>query len=268
MGLIEYFLPERLPRQVVYAGESHAEVITLARGRVSKRRRLEGAALAEGRERDWDAVLDELQPQETGVIFGASPFIFNLFDFDKLPWQTKACNELVSWRLQKIFPGDLAAYDHRFYRLDRRRVFSILSPRVLRESIEARFRERRVLLTYMGSSTMTLLMRMRTAKPAPDFFIESDGTACTMLFRNRYALQYVRKFRGSSPADTVEEAVRTVGFVREQYGIEPRRYWLVAHSDGAAALESRLAALAPSAGPAFTRLQAGLGETPYIPGSQ
>lgn len=268
MGLIAFFLPERLPRQVVYAGDRHAEVLSLARGRVTGRRRLEGVALAEALAdggHGWAEVMAELRPVETGIVFSASPFIYNLFDFDRLPWPNKACGELVAWRLQKIFPGDLAAYDQRFFRLDRKRILSILAPRSLRETAEARFREKGVPLTFIGSSTLTLLRRMQAARPAPDFFIESDGPACTLLFQNRRTPIYIRTFRGSSPADAVEEALKTVAFVRGQYGVEPRRYWLIDHRDGAAALATALASLA---GQEYTRLQSGLGEAPHIPGSR
>ncbi len=267
MGLSEFFLPERLPRQLIYAGDRYAEIVTLTKGRVGDRRRMEGADLVgeAGDGRGWAEVMAGLRPQETGIVFNASAFIFNFFDFDKLPWQKKALGELVAWRLQKIFPGNIESYDHRFYRLDRRRILSILAPRALAETAKARFREKCVPLTFIGSTTLTLLSRMVTAKPAPDFFIESDGAACTMLFQNRRAPIYIRKFRGSLPADTVEEVVKTVAFVRGQYGIEPRRYWLVDHHDGAAAIEAGLASLA---GEAYSRLQAGLGEAPHIPGSR
>ncbi|MDD8012942.1 MAG: hypothetical protein PHX05_05645 [Acidobacteriota bacterium] len=267
MGLSEFFLPERLPQQLIYAGDGYAEIVTLAKGRVAGRRRLDGADLVgeAGEGRGWNEVMAGLRPEETGIVFNASPFIFNFFDFDKLPWRKKALGELVAWRLQKIFPGDIASYDHRFYRLDRRRILSILAPRALAATAEAHFREKGLPLTFIGSTTMTLLPRMAAAKPAPDFLIESDGAACTMLFQDRRAPIYIRKFRGSRPADTVEEVVKTVAFVRGQYGIEPRRYWLIDHHDSAAAIEAGLASLADGA---YSRLQAGLGEAPHIPGSR
>jgi hypothetical protein len=252
MGLIDRLLPERLPRQFVYAGEDHAEVVALARGRVAGRRRVAGAALADGA--GWDDVLSGLRPEETGLVFSASPFLFNFFEFDQLPWQAKALGELVTWRLQKIFPGDIAAHYHRYYRLDRRRVLSILAPRALVADAEARFAAARVPLTFIGSSTLALLARLRRARPAPDFFIESAGNACTMLFQARRQPVYVRKFRAGSAADAADEAAKTVAFVRGQYGIEPGRYWLIEHEAGTDAGAPLLAALA------------GQGEAPYIPG--
>jgi hypothetical protein len=263
MGLIDRFLPERLPRQWLFAGDRHAEVVTVSQGRISGRRRLEGVALADGGERDWDGALAGLQPEESGLIFGASPFIFNFFEFDRLPWQRKALRELVAWRLQKIFPGDLSAYDHRFYRLDRRRILSVLAPRALLAGAEARFRQARAPLTFIGSSTLTLLARMQQARPAPDFLIESDGAGVTMLFQQRRLPLYIRKFRGSSAADAIAEAGKTAAFVRGQYGADPRRYWLIDHGGDAAAIEAGLASVA---GSEFVRLPAGPDAAPPIPG--
>ena len=263
MGLIELFLPERLPRQVVYAGDRHAEIVMLQRGRISSRSRVEGVALAEGSVEEWAGIAARLQPAETGVVFSSAPFIYNFFEFDRLPWKTKALRELVTWRLRKIFPEDIEAYDHRFFQLDRKRVLSILAPRSLTETVEQQFRARGVPLTFIGNSTVEVLARLQAAKPAPDFFIESDRDGCTVVFHDRRSPIYIRKFRSSSAADTVEEIGKTVAFVRNNYGVDPRRYWLVDHQDEAAsaAMEAKLEAAN------LSRLRAGLGEAPHIPGS-
>jgi len=262
MDLSELLLPQRLPRQVVFAGDRHAEIIVLReRGGIS-RVRVEGASLAEGGERDWAEVLAKLQPGATGVVFSASPFIYNFFEFDKLPWQRKALRELVAWRLQKIFPENIASYDHRFFRLDAKRVLSILVRRSLAEKAEQALRESGLPLIYLGNSTMEILARLQRAKIRPDFFIESDRDSCTMVFLDRRSPVYIRKFKSSSPADAVEEIARTVTFVRDQYGAAARHYCLIDHQDeaSAAAMEENLAAAD------LARLNDGLGPAPYIPG--
>jgi hypothetical protein len=261
MGLIDRFLPERLPRQVVFAGDRQAETFRLRDGRVAGRTLGPGTALAENADDGWADLVAALPAEETGVIFNAAPFIYNFFEFDKLPWQPRALRELVSWRLQKIFPEDIAAYDHRLFPLDRKRVFSILVRRSLLERVEADFAQKPVPLTYIGNSTMEIMDRARRAKVPPDFIIESDGASCTMVFQSRRSPIYIRKFRSDSPADATEEIGKTVAFVRSQYGIEPRRYWLHDHQGGADATEAALA------GGDYSRLRAGLGETPHIPGT-
>jgi hypothetical protein len=263
MGLSDLFLPERLPRQFIFAGDRHAEIVILQNKRIAARTRVEGTGLAEGSSRAWEEVVARLRPEETGVVFSAAPFIYNFFEFDRLPWKTKALRELVTWRLQKIFPEDIAAYDHRFFPLDKKRVLSILVRKSLVETVEKLFRDRRLPLTFIGNSTVEVLARLQAAKPAPDFFIESDRDGCTMVFHSRRSPIYIRKLKSGSAADTGEEIGHTVAFVRNNYGVAPHRYWLVDHQNetAAAALEATLAAAD------LSRLRAGLGETPHIPGS-
>lgn len=272
MGLSEFFLPERLPRQVVFAGDRHAETVSLRRGRVSGRSLTPGTALAEDGDSGWTGILASLRTEETGVIFNSTPFIYNFFEFDKLPWQRKALRELVAWRLQKIFPEDIAAYDHRFFPLDRQRVLSILVPRALLENTERQFQARGIPLTYIGNSTMEMLARAQKAKSPPDFFLERDSASCIMVFQNRRSPIYIRKFKSGTAADTVEEIGKTVSYVRNQYGIEPRRYWLHDHQGEAAAgaVEAALKAYDDGTKESgeYARLRLGLGEAPHIPGNR
>ena len=268
MGLSDFFLPRRLPRQFVFAADHHAETFLLRGGRITGRSAFSGSGLADGD--GFTAALAALRLEETGVMFSASPFIFNFFEFDKLPWQHKALAELVAWRLQKIFPEDVAAYDHRFFRLDKKRILSILLRRSLLERVEAAFAEKKIPLTYIGSSTMEILVRAQRAQPAPDFFVERDGSGCTLVFQEQRRPVYLRKFRNISDADTVIEIGKTVAFVRNQYGITPRRYWLQDHlgDASAAAIEAALTAAAgetAGTGP-YSRLPLGPDAAPHIPG--
>lgn len=262
MGVSRFFLPERLPRQVIYAGDRHAEVFVLQNKRIASRRRVPGASLAEISAESWAEIADRLQAQDTGIIFNAAPFIYNFFEFDKLPWQKKALRELVNWRLQKVFPENIDAYHHRFFQLDKKRVLSILVKRSLPEKIGQLFLEKRIPLTYIGNSTIEVLGRLRQAKPAPDFFIESDAASCTLVFQNKRSPIYIRKFKSGSITDTAEEIGKTVHFVSNNYGIEPRHYWLIDQRDESAdaAMQEKLAA------GNFSRLNITPGGAPFIPG--
>jgi hypothetical protein len=261
MGLITFFLPERPPRQLIYAGDRHAEIVRLQKKRIVDRTRIEGAALAESADAAWTRIVSGLRPVDSGIVFNASPFIYNFFEFDKLPWQKKTLDELVTWRLQKIFPENIEAYDHRFFRLDGKRVLSILVKKALLERIEGLFAERRLPLTYIGNSTMEILSRSLRAKSPPDFFLESDQTGCTLVFQNQRTPIYIRKFKSITAADTVDEITKTVNFVHNNYHIDPRRYWLIEHRDEAtaAAMEEQLA------GADFSRQRTGLGAAPHLP---
>lgn len=259
MGLSELFLPQRLPRQVLFAGDRHAEVFRLHGGRVASRSPLAGVALAEGE--GWDSALAALRPEQTGLVFGAAPFVFNFFEFDKLPWRRQALNGLVDWRLQKIFPENIAAYDHRVFRLDRKGVLSLLLRRSLLERAEQAFAAAKIPLTFIGSSTLEILGRARRARTTPDFIIERDDAGCTLLFLKRRRPVYIRKFRSISDDEAVAEIGKTVSFVRGQTGSEPRRYWLHDHrgDEAAAVLEQAL-----KTGDAYARLASG--PQPHLPG--
>lgn len=261
MGLSAFFLPERLPRQLIYAGDRHAEIVRLQNKKIIDRTRVAGAALAENADAAWAGIAPGLRPEDTGIVFNAAPFIYNFFEFDKLPWQKKTLGELVTWRLQKIFPENIEAYDHRFFQLDGKRVLSILVKKALLEKTERLCAEQRLPLTYIGNSTMEILSRAQQAKSAPDFFLESDQSGCTLVFLNRRSPIYIRKFKSASVTDTVAEITKTVNFVRNNYNIEPRRYWLIEHQDdaAAAAMEEQLA------GADFSRLRTGLGAAPHLP---
>ncbi len=259
MGLSEFFLPQRLPRQVLFAGDRHAEVFRLRGGRVASRSPLAGVALSD--DDGWDAALAALRQEETGLVFGAAPFVFNFFEFDKLPWRRQALNGLVGWRLQKIFPENIEAFDHRVFRLDGKGVLSVLVRRSLLERAEEAFAARKIALTYIGSSTLEILSRARRARTAPDFIIERDDAGGILFFLKRRRPFYIRKFRGVADDEAVAEIGKTVSFVRGQSGSEPRRYWLHDHrgAEAAAAWEQAL-----NAGGAYVRLASG--SHPHLPG--
>jgi hypothetical protein len=262
MGVSNFFLPERLPRQFIYAGDRHAEVFILQNKRIVSRTRLEGTALAESSTGQWAEIAERLQAEDTGIVFNAAPFMYNFFEFDKLPWQKKALRELVAWRLQKVFPESIEAYDHRFFQLDKKRVLSILVKKSLPEKMGQFFLEKQIPLIYIGNSTMEILIRLLQAKVPPDFFIETDVASCTLVFQKRRSPIYIRKFKSGSITDTVEEIGKTVHFVSNNYGIEPRRYWLIDQRDeiADAAMQEKLAA------GNFSRLNTNLTGAPFIPG--
>jgi hypothetical protein len=266
MGLSDWLLPERLPRQVIYAGDRHGEIVTLAKGRIARRQRVETALSDPGAVDGWPEIVARLQPVDSGVILNSEPFIFNFFEFDKLPWSRRLLRELVEWKLQKIFPEEIVAYDHRFFRLNKKRIFSILVKKSLLARIEASFRERNIRLIFIGNSVLEIFNRLAGRRPEPDFFVEVDVSSCCLVFQDRGLPVYVRKFKGGSqPHDLAAEIVKTVQFVRSNGGRDPRRFELIDHRPGVAAgeLAGELAQEGLSCPDATRALPA-----PYIPGCQ
>jgi len=265
MDLNPLLLPERLPRQIIYAGDRYCEVFILAQKRIVQRTRLDGVTLAETDGDRWPEIASRLQPQDTGVVLNSEPFIFNFFEFDRLPWSRKLLRELVEWKLQKIFPENIAAYDHQFFRLNRKRVFSILAKRSFLEHLETLFRESRIPLIFIGSSTLEIMNRMSRLKTVPDFFMEIDEASCSLVFQHQGRPVYIRKFKIASRLETAAEISRTVQFVKSSYGCQARSYFIIDHrqQDAADSLAAELAA------ENLTRLSAAAaGKTPFIPGSQ
>lgn len=258
-------LPERLPRQIIYAGDRHCEIFTLANKRIIQCTRIAGITLSELDAGRWPEIGAQLQAVDTGIILNSDPFIYNFFEFDKLPWSQKLLLELVAWKLQKIFPENIEAYDHQFFRLNKKRIFSVLIKKTLLEQIESLFREKRMPLIYIGNSTLEILNRLVKLKRPPDFFLEIDDSSCSLVFQNKGLPFYIRKFKNGSRLDMAAEISKTVQFVKNNYGCDPRSYCFSDHQEEVSAdgIAAELAGENLSC-----RSDAFAGKTPYIPGSQ
>jgi hypothetical protein len=265
MGLNNLLLPERLPRQFIYAGDRHCEIFTLANKKITRRSRVVGVTLSELAAGGWPGIRAQLQAVETGVILNSDPFIYNFFEFDKLPWSRKLLQELVAWKLQKIFPENIEAYDHQFFRLNKKRIFSVLIKKTLLEHIESLFGEKSMPLIYIGNSTLVILDRLAKLKRPPDFFVEIDDSSCSLVFQSRGLPIYIRKFKSGSRSDMAAEISKTVQFVKNNYGCDPRSYCFSDHQEEISAdgIAAELAGENLSC-----RSDEFVGETPYIPGSQ
>jgi hypothetical protein len=263
MAISNWLLPERLPRQIIYAGDAHCEIFTLADKKIIKRTRVAGVVLNEPDASRWPEIGDRLQAVDTGIIFNSSPFIYNFFEFDKLPWSQKLLRELVDWKLQKIFPENIEAYDHQFFRLNKKRIFSILVKKTFLEQAESFFREKRMPLIYIGNSTLEVLNRLGKLKPRPDFFVEIDDATCSLVFQNQGLPIYIRKFKTGSRSDMAAEISRTVQFVKNNYGCDPRSYFFSDHQEDGPA-EGIAAELAGENLTCQSVVFAG--RAPYIPG--
>jgi len=263
--LNKLLFPERLPRQIIYVGDRHCEIFIPAQKKIMQRSRISGSMWNESDAGCWPEIADRLQTVDTGIILNSDPFIYNFFEFDKLPWSGKILRELVVWKLQKIFPENIAAYDHQFFRLNKKRVFSILIKKTLLEQIESLFREKHIPLIYIGNSTLEILNRLARITRPPDFFVELDDSSCSLVFQNKGLPIYIRKFRIGSRLDMAAEISKTVQFVKNSYDCDPRNYFFIDHQEefSAAGIEAELARENLTC-----RDSALAGKTPYIPDRQ
>lgn len=240
MVIENFFIHHHMPSQFLYAGEKRVELYKAEDMKSSgnssekgprKYKTIESFSLT-GTDIDADKFLEisrELLDVDTGLVLNSSQFIFNIFEFDKLPWQPGMRRELVEWRLKKVFPENINDYWHEYYRLGRKRVFSILFRKHLKERLEDLFKSNNVSLTYMSNSTVEIINRIAESKnSAPDFFIEVDGPLVIAVFLDKGVPYYVRKFRVDQVEEIAGEAVKTTNYVKNSYSKVPRTYALIA----------------------------------------
>jgi hypothetical protein len=230
MVIEDFFIHYQMPAQFVYWGENYLDIYRFTDpGKTFKKilsiDNVSAAAISPGQFQD---IARELLKIDTGVILNSGQFIFNIFEFEKIPWQKNVRKDLVEWRLKKVFPENLEDYAHHFFKLSKNRIFSILLKKNLKEKIEELFRESGISLVHMGNSTVEIINHVtRLKKDAPDFFIEIDNNLSIAVFQDRTVPFYIRKFRSAQTAELVNEVMKTINFVKNSYARTPRTFSLL-----------------------------------------
>ncbi len=226
-----FFIYYRRPEQFVYAGESYVDIYKYVGRTYKKTRTLEGISLLNpGDENEgFDTVARELGDLDTGLVLNSGSYIYNIFDFDKIPLWDDMRKEIVEWRLKKVFPENLDDYDHQFFKLSRTKILSILLKNNIKKDIEEMFNRNQRRLTYLGNSTINILNRVAKLRTAPDFFVEIDGGFFMTGFQYRSLPFYFRKFRVENEEEAVAEILKTINYVKNSYSREPHSYSVVAH---------------------------------------
>lgn len=235
MVIDKYLIHYKRPRQYLYWGETGVSIYVFSDTQKAyvKNRTFDNIPLTGITNSGFQAIANELVVEDTGVLMNSGQFIFNIFDFEKLPLQEKLRNELVEWRLKKVFPENIEDYVHDFSALSRNRILSILFKRSLKENLEKIFRETGIPLIFIGNTTVEIINTLLKKKnEAPDFFIEVDGPLSMAVFLENSMPLYIRKFRSEKVEGIVSEVVKTVNFVKNSYSIVPRTYSLAADPDG------------------------------------
>lgn len=266
MDLISRFLPIQACRQYVFLGEGYADIFPPPeerRGPGKKVRRRKTVPLQAGglTSEDFGRIRRELASVDTGVILHPGFFIYNIFEFDRIPFPEKLRRELIHWKLEKVFPEDIGAYHHQFFKLDARRIFSILIRKNLVEAIASAARSNGVTIGYIGNSTVEIINHLFRSRTGPDFFIEITGTEGALVFKQRDVPVYVRKFKSDSTDDLIAEIEKTVQFVRGHFSIHPEKYRIIAYREDIPVGEIEPALL----GSGLTKQQTQTGEFPFLP---
>ncbi len=176
-----------------------------------------------------------LNSNPTGIILNSSFFVFNILKFEKIPFNKKKLTEIVNWRIEKIFPEDQNLYIHQFYVLNSEYILSILIRKETKKSIDDFFFKLGVKQTYFGSSTIELInllygssnpIRSLNNSKKPDFLIEIWGNSATIVFQNKLAPFYIRKFIFQNKEELKSEIEKTVKYIKNSYSLLPKSYCL------------------------------------------
>lgn len=231
MVIDRFFIHYKPPAQYIYWGEKGMDIYKPSDSgkNFNKSNTFTNVSLTAVTVDEFAVIAKELQSVDTGVILNSSQFIFNIFEFEKIPFKEGLKKDLVEWRLKKVFPENIADYAHDYFKLSKDRVLSILFKKSLKEKIENLFAESGVPLIYMGNSTVEIMNHLTGKKRlAPDFFIETDKGLSMAVFMDRGVPYYIRKFRSDRAAGIAGEIVKTINFVKNSYAKVPRSYAIAA----------------------------------------
>jgi hypothetical protein len=237
MVIIEnFFIHYQRPAQYVVAGEKYLDIYKYVNKSFQKTRTVEDISIFDLDPGTFGSAAGELAVSgsggngtDTGIILNSSSYIFNIFDFEKIPLRRETQREVVEWRLRKVFPENIEEYDHHFFTLGKNRILSILFKKSLKEKIEGLFAHNHINLIYMGNSTVNCLNNVLGLKSPPDFFIEIDRNLIIAAFQDRTLPFYIRKFRAENESEVVAELAKTINYVKNSYSQTPRTYSVISN---------------------------------------
>ncbi|MCK4889228.1 MAG: hypothetical protein KAS97_04800 [Candidatus Aminicenantes bacterium] len=218
MELNRLFIKYKTPEQIIYSGDKKVELFRIKKGVPEKISSYE----REKSERFFPVELkNDLINTNTGIILNSGHFVFNLLTFDKIPFRKKQKDDLVNWRVQKLFPENIDSYIHQFIQFDRKTILSVLVRNDLFSEIESEAGDLGAELNYSGNSTLEIMNYLRSRGDHPDFFIESDGSIMLSVFFRDGIPVYIRKMRTVRGIPSGTEIYKTVEYVEKNYGFKP-----------------------------------------------
>jgi hypothetical protein len=229
MGIDNFFLHFRIPRQFICIRDDYFELFEVDGKKVRKVDTVKNISVLDLDAAGFLGLKSKLKDKELGVILNSGHFIFNIFEFDKIPLRENLKRDLINWKIKKVFPENLDQYEHDYYKLDKKRILSILFKRSLKEKIESLASDEEFTITYLGNSTVEIMNNIFRGMQKPDFFLEMDDNLSIIVFQNGSVPFYIRKFRIENMDDVSEELQKTLHFVKNTYSMVPRSYALVSN---------------------------------------
>ncbi|MGE5340404.1 MAG: hypothetical protein ACM3SY_02875 [Candidatus Omnitrophota bacterium] len=231
MVIDDYLIHYKKPSQYIYWGENGVDVFNRDESEKAfrKTQHYPNVSLLDITPEQFKTIARDMLAFDTGIFFNSGQFIFNIFEFEKIPVREKTRREIVEWRLKKVFPENLDDYDHQFFPVGKKRILSVLFKKSLKEKVETFFEDNKLSLIYMGNSTLEIFNHASAfGRTAPDFFVEIDRALSIIVFLDKGVPIYVRKFRSDQTAPgIVNEIVKTVNFMKNNYQQDPHTFFLV-----------------------------------------
>lgn len=181
---------------------------------------------------DFRKIKETVKNSYIGIILNPAFYIFNILDFERLPLKKKSCNELVDWRLKKIFPENLDNYIHTYFKFHRKSIFSILLKAEIYRKIDSLLSNQ---VIFFGSSTLIAMNKVlrrdwsRMFK-STDMMIEIDQNTVVVVVQNRGAPYYIRKFKLKDISVLAEEITKVLDFLKGNYSKNVESFCIVNHN--------------------------------------
>jgi hypothetical protein len=215
MDIISWLYFKRKPRQWVYLAD-HSLIIFKKKNPFAESTQIgRHIALEQLLSEDGASIASELDQVDTGLVFASKYVVFNLFDFEKLPFWQSQLQDLVEWRLGKVFPEKLEMYFHRCIRLKQRHVFSLLMEKDLVQRSTAFFKNLQIPIVSIGCSAIEIMNACQKQKKTIDLIIEADRNLLTVIVLKLHQPCYVRKIHFSDAAEAVTALEKTMLYIRK-----------------------------------------------------
>ncbi|MEN8152737.1 MAG: hypothetical protein ABFR75_01830 [Acidobacteriota bacterium] len=224
MDIISNLIQFKRPSQYIYLGTEVLSVFNINGRKTENIGAIKYNSIEDLKNNDNLNIKKILKNTDSGVILNSGDFVFNLLNFVKIPLRKKLKDEIVEWRVQKVFPENMENYFHEYFQLSSNLIFSILIRKKLKDEIEALFEYFGIELIYFGNSTVEIINNLRRTKKNPDFFIEYEGDLMIVVFMDKGIPYYFRKFRVNNSHEASEEIQKTVEYVKKNYNKIPGTY--------------------------------------------
>lgn len=222
MDLEKWFFPDQIPEQMLYLGEESG--LLLQRSRDGRWR--DAHRLTHGLS-DLPAIvaLPGLKKGPIGLTINPNPFVFNVFNFEApLPLHPRKRNELIEWRLQRVFPDSPAEMMKPYLVFKRRTVLSTLINRETVLACEHHFGSLGFPVTFVGCSSVSAIGKSAAVSQDPLMILEQEGQLLMVTLVQGGIPLFVRKIRFSQSRELVPALQKTIAFVSEQQGVATRNY--------------------------------------------